>query len=261
MNLLVLPLLLAVAACGGGDGTVTVKGDVPDLDIAALRGDSLVAEATRPLLDPGSLADYTDSTALPVDSVRETTPATARPLARSAATATTVAGPGDNPMSRRAQARGDSMARASARAYASALKGASRAGGDSARGVVTLTGTAPARQTVLKDRNGAIITMSGMATSGLARLEGAEVVVRGVRITPRDVVVSDYIVRSVNGNPAWDGRLEESTNGWTLQLTDGSGRKRISAMPSGLRGLAGSRVWVSIRTGETPIAFGLIGRR
>jgi hypothetical protein len=210
------------------------------------------------------MADYTDSTvvaaaALRADSMnrRAATP----PTAPSSAAVTSSGRPGDNPITRRAQARGDSLARASARAYAGTLSREPRAGGDSVRGTVTLVGNAPARHAVLKDAHGSIITLSGMATSGLAGLEGAEVVARGVRVTPRDVVVSGYLVRAVDGVPAWDGRLEESADGWALQLTDGSGRKRISAPSATLRALVGARVWISMRAGNTPTAFGVVGRR
>jgi hypothetical protein len=253
-------MLLSLAACRADDGTVTVKGDVPDLDIAALRGDSLVAEATRPLTDSSGMADYTDSMKLRADAAGRA-PAAPAPATRTNAPVGSADRLGDNPLTRRAQARGDSMARASARAYAGTLARESRSGADSVRGVVTMIGNPPVRQAVLKDASGAIITLSGMATSGLPQLEGVEVVARGVRVTPRDVVVSDYIVRSVDGVPAWDGRLEESADGWSLQLTDGSGRKRIAAPSAPLRALAGSRVWVTIRAGNTPTSFGPVGRR
>jgi hypothetical protein len=260
---LLLPLLFALAACQRDDAGVTIKGDVPDLDIAALRGDSLVAEATRPLVDSSVMADYTDPAAvaatLRADSISRLAAAASTP--RRIPPVTSSGRLGDNPITRRAQARGDSMARASARAYAGTLSREPRAGGDSVRGTVTLLGNAPARQAVLKDANGTIITLSGMATSGLAGLEGAEVVARGVRVTPRDVVVSGYIVRAVDGAPAWDGKLEETADGWSLQLTDGSGRKRIAAPSAQLRALAGARVWISMRAGNTPTGFGVVGRR
>ena len=150
----------------------------------------------------------------------------------------TLAGPGipgsdgmvgtaaGNEMSRRAQARGDSMARAIAAQLAGASNGRSK--GDSVRGVLTLVGTEPARQVVL--RNGDTnIALSGMATTGLSKLVGTEVVVHGVQITPRDVVVNEYIVRSANGVPAYDGTLDE--NG-VLRLTDGGGTKRVPLFTS-----------------------------
>ena len=129
------------------------------------------------------------------------------------------------------------------------------------RGVVMVTGQPPVRQPVLRNSAGTLITLSGMATAGLARLEGLEVVVRGVKVTPRDVVVSDYIVRTANGVPAWDGRLEQTGNGWSLQLTDGTGKKRVGTLPSALRSMSGSRVWISMHSGGAPLAYGLIIRR
>ncbi len=163
-------------------------------------------------------------------------------------------------LSRRAQARGDSMAKAQARRMYAPVDDASRSRGDTVRGVIALAGSAPTQQAVLRDARGSMIALSGMATSGLASLEGAEVVVRGVKVTGRDVVVADYFVRAVNGVPAVDGRLDAGDGGWTVTLSDGSGRQRLAAAPAGLRALAGSRVWISLRDG-VPQAFGPVGRR
>ncbi|HYW32522.1 MAG TPA: hypothetical protein VE869_13560, partial [Gemmatimonas sp.] len=163
-------------------------------------------------------------------------------------------------LSKRAQARGDSMAKAEARRLYAPVEGTTRSRGDTVRGVIALVGTSPAQQAMLRDARGAMITLSGMATSGLVELEGAEVVVRGVKVTGRDVVVADYFVRAVDGVPSVDGRLEEAGGGWTVTLSDGSGRQRLASTPARLRALAGSRVWISLRDG-VPQAFGPVGRR
>ena len=161
-------------------------------------------------------------------------------------------------MSLRAQARGDSMARAIAQRLAGGSDLAGRSRGDSIRGVVTMLGAEPARQVVLRV-DGNNIALSGMATSGLARLAGTEIVVRGVKITPRDIVVSDYVVRASEGVPAWDGTLDE---GGSLRLTDGSGLKRLPSVPNALRSMVGARVWVAYREGSaTAESYGVIGKR
>jgi len=217
-----LLLLSAIVACNR-DKSITVSGNVPGLDTLGFRADSLLAQAERGPAPAGELA--------------------------------TTAG---QAMSLRAQARGDSMARASAQRLAGGGDLSGRSRGDSVRGVVTLIGAEPARQVVLRVA-GNNIALSGMATSGLGRLAGTEVMVRGVKITPRDIVVSDFLVRASDGVPAWDGTLDE---GGGLRLTDGSGRKRLPSMPVGLRGMVGARVWVAFKPGSaTAASYGIIERR
>lgn len=230
-----LLVLCTVAACSREKG-VTISGDIPGLDTLGYRGDSLLAQAERG----------------PVDLMDSLTTMTS---------ATEVAKSGMNAgqsMSLRAQARGDSMARAIAQRLAGGSDLAGRTRGDSVRGVVTMLGAEPARQVVLRV-DGNNISLSGMATTGLGRLAGTEVMVRGVKITPRDIVVSDYLVRASAGVPAWDGTLDEDGG---LRLTDGSGRKQLPSVPSALRGKVGTRVWVAFRGGRsTADSYGIIGRR
>jgi hypothetical protein len=238
---------LALTACGGSEGkSVTVSGDVADLERIGLRGDSLLANASRP--------DLFDS----VPRLAETGEA-ARGSGNGTLAGEGIPGSGGMvgsevgiAMSRRAQARGDSMAKAIAAQMAGA--NTSRAARDTVRGVLTLVGVEPARQVVLRQGETSI-ALSGMATAGLSKLVGTEVVVRGVLITPRDVVVNQYVVRGANGVPAFDGTLEG--NG-VLRLTDG-GTKRVP-LPGSLRGLSGMRVWVAVK-GGTAVAGGVIAGR
>ena len=103
------------------------------------------------------------------------------------------------------------------------------------------------------------VSLSGMVTSGLSHLEGAEIVVRGVKITPRDWVVTTYVVRAMSGVAAWDGVLEESGGSWTLRLTETGLSKRIAAAPAALKASVGSRVWITVNAGSsTPLAYGVI---
>jgi hypothetical protein len=240
-----------VAACTRETG-VTISGDVPGLDTLGFRGDSLLAQAER------GPADLLDPTVRATEGASDTTAATrtaARPApAPSARAAAPTAG---QLMSLRAQARGDSMARAIAQRLAGGGDGAGGARRDSVRGLVALVGTEPARQLVLQS-GGTTIALSGMATSGLRRVVGTEVMVRGVKVTPRDIVVYDYIVRASGGVPAYDGTLDADG---TLRLTDGSGVRRLPVLPPALRGLTGARVWVAYRAGSTTAAaYGVIPR-
>ena len=249
-----LVLLCAVAACNR-DKSVTVSGDIPGLDTLGYRGDSLLAQAERgpaDLMGPPTAADGTPAAV--ASGINEGTIANVNSASRTGGLATTAG----QAMSLRAQARGDSMARAIAQRLAGGSDLAGRTRGDSVRGVVTIVGAEPARQVVLRV-DGNNISLSGMATSGLGRLAGTEVMVRGVKITPRDIVVSDYLVRASDGVAAWDGTLDEDGG---LRLTDGSGRKRLPSVPAALRGMVGARVWVAFKEGNaTADSYGIIGRR
>lgn len=269
-----LPLVaLLLVACGGNDG-VTIRGDVAGLDTLALRGDSLIAEANRApmVLDSLRAASQEEIKRQMAESLAMFDPSARRPstgssdgplggtggaAGSSAAAAATNANPGTSAggiMSRRAQARGDSMAKA----FAARLTGsgaAARARSDSVRGVLIWQGTEPARIVVLRSADGTL-TLSGMATTGLGRLVGSEVVVRGVRVSPRDVVVAEYFVRAADGVPAYDGVILEDGS---LRLSDGSGVKRVP-IPIGMQGMTGARVWVAPKDGK-PQAYGLIQAR
>lgn len=253
-----IPAVLLVA-CASGDEGVSISGDVEGLDTLALRGDSLIAQADRPLtLESLQFTAAQRDSAGRLDSTR--TSQTTRDSRAGSLDVAVAAAIGVNPMTLRAQARGDSMARAGAQRLVGNRTNSGRSGGDTARGVVTLTGVEPARQAALKSGD-ALIALSGMATRGLTRLEGLEITIRGIKVTPRDLVVTDYIVRSSAGVPAFDGRLEEAAGGWALRLTDGSGRKRIPSLPAPLRGLRGARVWIAMRDGAAPAAYGLVADR
>ncbi|WP_373069153.1 hypothetical protein [Gemmatimonas sp.] len=250
-----LLLLCTIAACNR-EKTVTISGDIPGLDTLGFLGDSLLAQAERgPAAMFDSLTAMTTATEVAASGTNEGTIANVNGGAGGSDRLATTAG---QTMSLRAQARGDSMARAIAQRLASGSDLAGRTRGDSVRGVVTILGAEAARQVVLR-ADGNNISLSGMATSGLARLAGTEIMVRGVMITPRDIVVSDYVVRASDGVPAWDGTLDENGG---LRLTDGSGRKRLPSVPSALRGMVGARIWVAFKDGRTTAdSYGVIGRR
>lgn len=248
-------MLCALTACNR-EKSVTISGDIPGLDTLGYRGDSLLAQADRGpanLLD--SLSAMKNASPVAASGTNDGTIANVSPATRGSGGLATTAG---QAMSLRAQARGDSMARAIAQKLAGGSDLAGRTRGDSVRGVVTIVGAEPARQVVLRV-DGNNVSLSGMATTGLGRLAGTEVMVRGVKITPRDIVVSDYLVRASDGVPAWDGTLDEDGG---LRLTDGSGRKRLPSVPSALRGMVGARVWVAFKEGSaTADSYGIIGRR
>ena len=260
---LVAPLWLA--ACGGAGDSVTIRGDVAGLDTLALRGDSLIAQAERApttidslraasqeefrrqLADSFAKLDLAPRATSAQSDAPSGAPSGTAPPPAAVAGRSTVGGA----MSRRAQARGDSMARA----YAAQLTGGTggdRSRPDSARGILVWQGTEPTRMVALRTADG-ILSLSGMATMGLGRLAGSEVVVRGVRVSPRDLVMTDYLVRAADGVPAFDGVIQPDG---TLRLTDGSGTKRVP-LPVSMQELVGARVWVASKNGA-PVAYGLI---
>ncbi len=268
--------LLVVAgmwACGG-DGEIAIRGDVGGLDTLGYRADSLFAEADRLERTLDSLRAVaegrlpTANLALPP---RAATDAGGRAAvaardgrerdgesARAAAAEAMVSGAGS--MTARAQARGDSLARAAAQRLLAGTADAPQRG-DSVRGTVVLVGSPPAVQPALRTADGATTTLSGMAAMDMATLGDVEVVVRGVRVSPRDIVVSDFAVRGARGLHAVDGRLESDGGRWVLLRSDGGGRLSLVGAPDGLRALAGRRVWVAFRPGTaTPAAYGAIGR-
>ncbi len=189
-------------------------------------------------------------------SAAEALPSSNAPLASNTSPSTAA---GDV-MTKRAQARGDSMAKAAAARFSGGTNANGTARGDTLRGVVSLVGSGPTKQVVLR-ANGVIVTLSGMATNGLAQLAGTEITVRGLKTSPRDVVVLSYVVRAVGGVPAWDGVLQGSDGQWVLRLTEG-GIKRFTSMPDVLRSRPGARVWISARNGSSkPEAYGVVPAR
>lgn len=198
MALLALILVTVLAACGGDDeNTVTIEGSMGNLDSISAIGDSMVLGtrtarapsldsirlAVEAGLDAGTLAMVSGSGNGVLESA-ELLSGALPDRARGSGSAPSAA-----EMSRRAQARGDSIARAiSSRAMAD---GAGRSRADSVRGVLELLRTGSNSQVAL--RSGDItISLSGLATSGMSAQIGREVMVYGLKVTPRDMVVSDY---------------------------------------------------------------------
>ncbi|MBL0940954.1 MAG: hypothetical protein IBJ03_18865 [Gemmatimonadaceae bacterium] len=239
-------------ACGDKDTAQKLSAE--DIDRASARTDSILAAAD---LSPASVLDsLRESMRAQLDSAAVTTTSADGVIAPSEEQKVDEGGAASvgREMSRRAQARGDSMARAMAMRLAAIDEGGNRARGDSLRGVLAWQGTEPARSVVLRQGD-ATVTLSGMATTGLSRLVGTEVMVRGVKVTPRDIVVSDFVVRAADGVPAYDGVLESDG---TMRLTDGSGVRRVP-LPEPLRELTGTRVWVAVKNGRAT-SYGFIRR-
>ena len=191
-------------------------------------------------------------------------------LTRGARTAATVATASTAPIARgamptqpvsRAQTLGDSMA--NARADQLAGQNSTAVAGDSLRGMVKMDGSGPgSRPILLMNRGKTVVTLSGMGTDGLRQVLGSEVVVRGMRVSPGDIVVSSFSVRAVNGIPTIDGRLMKSSGGWTIELSDKSGVRKLASVPEALQAFEGARVWVAEEAkNAVPQLYGVIARR
>ena len=161
----------------------------------------------------------------------------------------------------RAQTLGDSMA--NARADQLAGQNSTAVAGDSLRGMVKMDGSGPgSRPILLMNRGKTVVTLSGMGTDGLRQVLGSEVVVRGMRVSPGDIVVSSFSVRAVNGIPTIDGRLMKSSGGWTIELSDKSGVRKLASVPEALQAFEGARVWVAEEAkNAVPQLYGVIARR
>ncbi len=238
-----IALCALTAGCGGND-RVELPRDAAGLEAASLRGDSiaraLAAEAAfadtlemvaTGQLDASHLSRLANEVEAPIPVPMDVPPAP-------------NGGTGES-MTRRAQARGDSMARVAARDLMGRLDASSdRASRDTLRGLVVLEGEAPMfRLTLDTPMANTPVALTGMATSELLRLEGLEVVVRGVRTSPRDLVVSSFVVRAKDGVSTLDGILNNSNGRWTLRLTDGDERSLLR-VPVQLQPYTGTRVYV-----------------
>jgi hypothetical protein len=126
-------------------------------------------------------------------------------------------------------------------------------GRDSLRGL--LVSSAGAGGGVALRMGEKLFGLSGVGTTGLTPLVGTEVMVRGVQVSPRDLVVVDFAVRQWRGLPVVDGVVQGDGS---LRLSDGSGVRRVR-LPEALRDRVGARVWIAYRNGS-PEHFDLVTR-
>ena len=228
----VVSILLLATLAGCGDraaGTIELRGDIGGLDTLGARGDSLLEQSRRP-------ATLTDSGIVILPGVPEVD----RPDTNAAEAIT-----------RRALARSDSLERLEEGA---AVVAGRRSAADTLRGILRTQQRDGARALLL-ETGGQPVLLSGVATRGALSLTGLEVMVRGVAVTPRDLVVSTIIVRGFESLPALDGVI---TADGALRLTDGSGVVR-RPLPAALRPLVGARVWIAYRNGQ-PVQFDRVER-
>lgn len=135
--------------------------------------------------------------------------------------------------------------------------GADRLAADTLTGVVAVTGADPLTRVVLRPtRSGAEVVLTGPVADTLRAAAGLELWVAGSRAED-GLAVSDFRVRSVDGVPAADGRLELDGGAVVLVTRSGERLRYPSASPA-LRDLAGSHVWIAGAPGRAPQQWGVL---
>jgi hypothetical protein len=256
-----------VAGCGPDD-RVALTADDDNLDSLALRGDSVVALARRGFTAADSASALAQGAQRARDALRAGTVS-----ATDAPPAGAVASPGDAAPGDTAPVREVVVGTRSALpprtppaepprpvtgGTLAPAAGARGTGSDTLRGLIAVVGSAPMTQVVVTPPGGGQVALNGMAAGELGALGGAEVMVRGVRTSPRELVVADYAVRAVDGVAATDGMLIATGDGLVLQARDGT-RRTVRNAPAELRALVGTRVWIAGSL-ERPVSFGRIRR-
>jgi hypothetical protein len=110
--------------------------------------------------------------------------------------------------------------------------------------------------------------LAGPELSRLESVDGADVEVRGTWDAVGALLVSDFLVRAIDGVEAMDGVLmeiyaydfDEEFIGYGLRLTRTALVVPLTDPPNGLLEHLGERVWVTGAVNGPPSAFGVIGR-
>lgn len=126
---------------------------------------------------------------------------------------------------------------------------------DSIRGIVSVVGTSFDKH-VMVTSPGRRAEITGPMAGLVGHQAGAEVSVVG-RTTGDILEATGFIVRSVDGQPAIDGKLR--TEAGVLYIVTASGsRTRIVAPPPPLKGQDGARVWITGDPAKGVSSFGFI---
>lgn len=148
--------------------------------------------------------------------------------------------------------------------------GIPRAGGDTLRGIVSITGSEPMTSVVVTPRQGDAVIVQGAPAIALRNADGLEVRLDGKRTGARAIGAGPgpspvfearaFIVRALDGQPAMDGTLERAVSGFALRTADGR-LTAIAALPDGLREHVGARVYLVGPLGAAPSAYGVLAPR
>jgi hypothetical protein len=126
---------------------------------------------------------------------------------------------------------------------------------DSIRGIVSVVGTSFDKH-VMVTSPGRRAEITGAMAGMIGHQAGAEVTVVG-KTAGDKLEATGFIVRSVDGQPAIDGRLRTEAGALYIVTADGS-RTRIVAPPPPLQGQDGARVWITGDPAKGVSSFGFI---
>lgn len=137
---------------------------------------------------------------------------------------------------------------------------------DTLRGIVRRVGSEPNTSLTLERAGAATVPLLSRSPDPLEAAEGLEVMVAGAwgeahrpDATPtvaREFLVNSFLVRGVDGEPAVDGLLLLEGSRFRLLLIDGR-RLELPALPDGLQGRAGARVYLAGPLAE-PLSYGIL---
>jgi hypothetical protein len=125
------------------------------------------------------------------------------------------------------------------------------------RGKVSVVGTSFDKRVMIAEGGGQRrIEVTGPLASLVGHVAGTEVMAWGT-LSGTQLDAGRFEVRSVDGEPAIDGKLE--TEGGTVYIVPASGpRTRIAAPPPPLTGRDGARVWITGDPAKGVSSFGFI---
>lgn len=126
---------------------------------------------------------------------------------------------------------------------------------DTLRGTVVLEGSDPQPIPVLRTASGRFV-LDSVAPS-LLKLSQLEVRVRGSLMPRGHFRVTDFLVRGSGGQPAFDGVLARTGDGFALTLP-GAPSHLLRGAPPSFAQLVGKRIWVTETSAGTIADYGVI---
>jgi hypothetical protein len=134
---------------------------------------------------------------------------------------------------------------------------ASEARVDSVRGVVSVVGTSFDKRVMIAERGTSRrLEVVGPLATVIGHIAGVELTATG-SLSGSRLDVARFLVRSVDGQPAIDGKLV-TENGSLYIVTDSGARTRIATPPPPLVGHDGARVWITGDPARGVSSFGFI---
>jgi hypothetical protein len=125
-------------------------------------------------------------------------------------------------------------------------------------GRISVSGQGADRVVELRDHDDDVYRLVGAETGALASVDGGDVIAYGTWDANPGFVVQEFQVVGMYGEPALDGVLEVSEEGFALRLADGSIRL-VSGLSSESSDYVGARLWVIGWDASSDVVFGVIG--